>query len=79
MAQDCLGVYKIEITNQLNIVLAILGIASYLSEQLKSLYTIGIWTYNISHGLLWRKLPYQESRRVMGTQDYYITTWPWIL
>lgn len=71
------GFTKLSIINQLDITPAISGMASYLSEQLKSSYTAGIWTYNMGHGLLWRKLPYQESRRVTGTQDYYIPTWSW--
>ncbi|KUJ22319.1 uncharacterized protein LY89DRAFT_728475 [Mollisia scopiformis] len=68
---------KLEITYELDRLPAISGIASYFQTKMNSSYNAGIWQYNLGHGLLWRKMPYQISRRIVGMPGQYIPSWSW--
>lgn len=68
---------KLEISYELDRLPAISGIASSLREDLQSPYTAGVWQYRLGQGLLWRKMPYQLSRRVNSVPGQCIPSWSW--
>ncbi|PVH87653.1 HET-domain-containing protein [Cadophora sp. DSE1049] len=68
---------KLEIRYELDRLPAISGIASSLYDKLYSSYTAGVWQYGLGYGLLWRKMPYQLSRRVNSIPGQYIPSWSW--
>jgi hypothetical protein len=68
---------KLEISYELDRLPAISGIASSLCEELQSPYIAGVWQYRLGQGLLWRKMPYQLSRRVGSVPGQYTPSWSW--
>ena len=67
----------LDITNELDRVPAVIGIATHLYKILKTPFIEGLWRDDLARGLLWQKLSYQRSRRVMKTNSISMPTWTW--
>lgn len=68
---------SLSISSELDRLPAVSGLASCISERLDGPYMAGIWRDDLASGLLWYKRPYQQGRRVHGTEHHYVPTWSW--
>ncbi|PMD16994.1 HET-domain-containing protein, partial [Hyaloscypha hepaticicola] len=67
----------LDITEELDRLPAVSGLASCISQRLDSLYMAGLWKDDLPRGLLWNKRPYQRSQRIRFAEDHYAPTWSW--
>jgi hypothetical protein len=67
----------LDITEELDRLPAVSGLASCISQRLESLYMAGLWKDDLPRELLWNKRPYQRSQRIRFAEDHYVPTWSW--
>lgn len=67
----------LDISQELDRLPAISGLADCISQRLNSTYMAGLWEDSLPNGLLWNKHHYQRSHRIRCTEDHYVPTWSW--